>query len=328
MLKVLDPINIQKYMIDMNTLDDSLYSNWSYNINYVLTEKVIDPYNSMIYECINNHLSRNTPSNDGSNWTFVSPANSMAMFDRSVNTYSEGGSSSGIYVKLTPRQRINGIALLDMVGISSATITLFYLTTAIPGGVITSTTDTYSYGITMMRNINQPGGYVQFIFNISLESRNVSNWREYFIEPYAIKTDCFIGFPSRSDYQIEFTTSSANCKIGAMMLGNFVELGDVGYGVSSSIDDYSIKTTNAYGVTTLTARDYTKRVNYPITVPNWAMRRSFSTLSALRTKPAVFIGSDDYRYTPFTVYGYVSNFDVSLSFSTFSIINIEVKGFN
>ena len=112
MLKVLDPINIQKYMISWSTLDDSRYSSWRANVNYVLTDQVIDPYNSMIYECRNNHLSYDAPSNNGSNWTFVSPANSMAMFDRSINTYSEG-SSSGITAQLKPNQRINGIALLD-----------------------------------------------------------------------------------------------------------------------------------------------------------------------------------------------------------------------
>jgi len=99
-----------------------------------------------------------------------------------------------------------------------------------------------------------------------------------------------------------------------------------GYGISSSIDDYSVITTDEWGVSKLVERDYVKRVNYPITVENWAMRRAFSTLAALRATPAVFIGSDDYRYTPFTVFGRVARFSVSLSFATYSIINVEVQG--
>jgi hypothetical protein len=162
-------------------------------------------------------------------------------------------------------------------------------------------------------------------YSINLQNRSVSNWSDYFVEPYTILSDVFVGFSSRADMQITLSMP-AGSEIGALMVGNYIELGDTGYGVTSGIEDYSVKQTDEFGVTTLVERDFAKRVNFPITVENFAMRRSFSTLASLRARPALFVGSEDYRYSPFTVFGYVSNFEVALSFATYSIINLEVKG--
>ena len=167
---------------------------------------------------------------------------------------------------------------------------------------------------------------MQLIYSIALEYRNVSDWNSYFNEPYTLKSDVFLAFSSRKDYTISVAINEASPEIGSFVVGNFVEIGDVGYGATAGIEDYSIVTTDEFGVSKLTERDYVKRVTYPITVRDIHINRAFSTLAAVRARPTVFVGSDDYRLSPLTVFGRVSNFDMSLSFPSYSIFNVEIQG--
>ena len=138
----------------------------------------------------------------------------------------------------------------------------------------------------------------------------------------------FLAFASRNDYTIHVLIDETSPEIGSFVVGNFVEIGEVDYGVTAGIDDYSIVKTDEFGISTLNERTYVKRVTYPVTVENAYINRAFSTLADVRAKPTVFIGSDDYRLSPLTVFGRVSNFEMSLQFSSYAIFNVEIQGLN
>lgn len=326
MIKVLDPITLSTAMLTASSVPEADHPAWVSGATYAVDDKAIRTSTHRIYQRQTAGAGTVAPELDDINWVDIGPTNRWAMFDASVSTTTVGD-ASGLHITLAPG-RCNGLTLLDTANILQATVTCTYaMATGDASTPPSVSTEDYAYGITLTRTITYgPAGTVTLRYDISLQNRNVSNWSSFFLEPYAIKTDVFIGFTSRPDTTITLDITSPNPQIGALMVGNYIELGDVGYGISAGIDDYSVVTTDAYGTTTLQERDYTKHASYPITVENWAIRRSFSTLASLRAKPAVFIGSDDYRYTPFTVFGYVASFQLSLSFATYSIINVEVKG--
>jgi hypothetical protein len=331
MLKVLKPLSIKDAMLQSSSVPETDYAEWVSGAAYSLGARVILLSTHRIYQCIVAVTGATTPTSDTAHWVEVGPTNRWAMFDSKVSTATVG-TAAGLQVVLKPG-RCNGLALLELAGIAACSVTCTYPVTAQgTRGALTVTTRIYSFGVELTTTTDTRGeagtlvGSVTLAYSIQLQNRNVSDWTGYFLEPFVVKTDVFVGFPSRSDMTVTLDIASALPKIGALMIGNFVELGDSGYGVSSSIDDYSVVQTDEWGVSKLVERDYVKRVNYPVTVENWAMRRAFSTLSSLRATPAVFIGSDDYRYTPFTVFGRVARFNVSLSFATYSIVNVEVQG--
>lgn len=304
---------------------------WVSGTAYAVGARVIRLANHRIYQCIVAVNGTKAPELDTLSWVEVGPTNRWAMFDSKVSTPTQG-TASGLQVVLKPG-RCNGLAMLELDGITAFSITCAYPVTAQGDkGALTVATREYSFGVLLTTTTDTRGaagtpvGSVTLAYSVQLQNRNVSDWVGYFVEPFVVKTDVFIGFPSRADMTISLDIPGATPKVGALMIGNFIELGDASYGVSSSIDDYSVVTTDEWGVSRLVERDYTKRVNYPLTVENWAMRRAFSTLSSLRATPAVFIGTDDYRYTPFTVFGRVARFNVALSFATYSIVNVEVQG--
>jgi len=318
MLKVLDPITFPDSKVTAYSLTTDEYPTWvatsAYN-QYATVAYIGRAWKAAQYIPPNSAAPGNSQ-----NWVDVGPLNRWAMFDGRVSTRTKGGTET-FSVTLAPG-RCNGIALLDMVNVTTLTITASYPQTS------TQTSDTtaeYAYGITLRTRVLS--SQVQLIYTVNLENRaNVSDWKSFFVEPYQIATDTFVELPSRSDMTIKIETTDDNIEIGSLIIGNFIELGDVGYGVSAGIEDYSNIITDDFGISTLVQRDYVKRVSYPLTVPNYGIRRAYSTLAALRAKPAVFIGSDDYRYTPFTVYGIVENFDLALSFATYSVINVDVRG--
>lgn len=322
-LKVLDPITITDARLLSSSLPESDYSTWSAATAYAAGARVIRTETHSIYQAAVAITGSVPPEQDVDSWVRVGPTNRWAMFDNAVSTQS-AAAGNNLSVQIRPG-RCNGVALINASNATWAAIECVYPVTVDASLPTKVEVEDYAYNIKLTRTTHYAAGQISLKFEISLQNRNISNWTGFFVEPYTILSDVFIGFSSRADMDITLTMP-AGCRLGAWLVGNYVELGDVGYGVSSGIDDYSIKSTDEFGATTLVERDYAKRVNFPVTVDNYAMRRSFSTLAALRAKAALFVGSDDYRYSPFTVFGYVSNFDVALSFATYSIINIEVKG--
>lgn len=318
MLKVLAPIESLSTKVTAYSLTADEYPTWVVTSAY-------DQYATVAYIGRAWKAAQYIPPNSAApgssqNWVDVGPLNRWAMFDGRVSTRTVGGTAK-FSVTLVPG-RCNGVALLDMIDISTLTIIASYPQAS------TQTSDTtteYAYGITLRTQVLSTE--VRLTYTINLENRaNVSDWKTFFKEPYQIATDAFVDLPSRADMTITIETDDDNPQIGSLIIGNFVELGDVGYGVTAGIEDYSNIITDDFGVSTLVPRDYVKRVSYPITVPNYGIRRAYSTLAALRATPAVFIGSDDYRYTPFTVFGIVENFELALSFATYSVINVDVRG--
>jgi len=323
MLKVLDPIAITDAKLVSSSLPEADSPEWVSGRAYVEGEMVMLRSAHGLYRCVVAITGTVPPDKDSANWVRIAPTNRWAMFDASVSTKTLAGSSS-MTVVIRPG-RCNGIALINLGGAASATITCTYGIGVDASKSTEVKVEEYAYNILLTRTANYAAGTMTLQYSINLQNRSVSNWSDYFVEPYTILSDVFVGFSSRADMQITLSMP-AGSEIGALMVGNYIELGDTGYGVTSGIEDYSVKQTDEFGVTTLVERDFAKRVNFPITVENFAMRRSFSTLASLRARPALFVGSEDYRYSPFTVFGYVSNFEVALSFATYSIINLEVKG--
>lgn len=319
MLKVLAPIESLITKVTGYNLATDEYPAWDGTKSYGQDAKVA--YRNRAWTAVQYvPPSAVTPVNASQYWVDAGPLNRWAMFDGRVSTRTKGD-ALGLHVQIVPGQ-CNGIALLDMIDITTLKITASYPQNS---AQTSDTTTDYAYGITLRTQVLSTE--VRLTYTVNLENRaNVSDWKTFFKEPYQIATDAFVDLPSRADMTIAINTLNSNPQIGSLIIGNFVELGDVGYGVTAGIEDYSNIITDDFGVSTLVPRDYVKRVSYPITVPNHGIRRAYSTLAALRATPAVFIGSDDYRYTPFTVFGIVENFELALSFATYSVINVDVRG--
>lgn len=329
MLKVMRPTVVTDAMLVSCSIPETDYPAWAAATSYVVGARVIRTTTHRIYQAVTaiaGNASNAAPENDANHtaWVEIGPTNRWAMFDQRVSTRSTG-SYSTLTVQIQPG-RCNGVSLMDMVNVPEFTIEVSW---SAESGITKDETTDYAYGITLRTIITAT--QVRLIYAANLRQRNVSNWKEYFLEPYAIKTDVFIGFSSRSDATITLTVPPLPVggpvpQIGAFMLGNYVELGDVGRDADAGAESYTSIQTDEWGISRIVERDYVKRISYPILVYNYGLNRIFSTLAELESNPAVFVGSDDFRYTPYTVYGVVESFNVGAGNGNSSICNINVKG--
>jgi hypothetical protein len=225
------------------------------------------------------------------------------MFDTYINTSTKLTTSIGTpELKATVQPGVcNGVALLDIIGAGSVAV--------------------------IMKN----GALTVFSQTQELDNTFISDWYMYYFEPFDVKSDVLFGpMPPYPNATVEVivtpTTVGTEVQLGAAMFGNTVELGQLQYGASAGIIDYSKKETDEFGITTLVQRGYAKRATYTLNVDNSQIRRVFSTLAALRATPAVWIGVDGYTYTPLTVFGKYNDFGINVSYPTFSSCSLEIEG--
>lgn len=329
MLKVMQPTAMASAMLVSCSVPENDQPTWSATSNYAVGARVMRTTTHRIYQAIadiTGNASNTAPELDTANaqWVDIGPTNRWAMFDQRVSSRTVG-TSAGLSVSIQPG-RCNGVALMDMVGIPEFTLEVVWDATS---GITKDETTSYAYGIELRTIITAT--QIRLVYTANLRQRNVSNWKEYFLEPYSIKTDAFIGFASQREATITLTVPPPQSvdpvpEIGAFMFGNYVELGDVGRDADAGAESYTAITTDEWGISKIVERSYVKRVTYPVLVYNYGLNRLFSTLAELQSKPAVFVGSDDFRYTPYTVYGVVESFNVGGDNGTASICNVNVKG--
>lgn len=241
----------------------------------------------------------------GSNplWIDRGPTNRHAMFDSIVSTGTSlvtSTSQPAMLVTVSPGI-CNGVATMDVTGVSSVTCEMF------------------------------DGATLVYTETSTVDNTFISNWYEYFFEPYDVFTDLVFGplppYPSAT-VRLTFTPTAVGATVscGAALYGNTVELGEVEYGATAGITDYSRKETDEFGITTLVERGFSKTASYTIQVATSQLRRVFSTLAALRATPAVWIASDDVDFTPLNAFGYPKDWGVNVQYYGYAAFSIEIEG--
>ena len=164
----------------------------------------------------------------------------------------------------------------------------------------------------------------------TVDNTFISNWYEYFFEPYDVFNDLLFGplppYPSAT-VKLTFTPTSAGSTIhcGSALYGNTVELGTVEYGASAGIEDYSRIETDDFGITTIVERGFLKHASYSVNIETAQFRRVFSTLAALRATPSVWVASDEVNLSPLNAYG-LPTFNTNVPYYGYINCTIEIKG--
>ena len=236
-------------------------------------------------------------------WLDLGPTNRHAMFDSIISTgttLTTSTSQPAMLVTVSPGI-CNGVATMDVTGVSSVTCEMFN------------------------------GATLVYTETKAVDNTFISNWYEYFFEPYDVFTDLLFGplppFPSAT-VKLTFAPTSVGTtiKCGAALYGNTVELGAVEYGASAGITDYSRKETDEFGITTLVERGFSKHASYQLQVESSQLRRVFSTLAALRATPAVWTATDEYKLTPLNTFGYPKDWGVNIQYYNYASFSIEIEG--
>lgn len=269
-------------------------------------------YNNRKYQCLVSHTSGPTTLPDainGTTWLDLGPTNQWAMFDNETSTATTNTGS--IIATIKPKTAANpvywnSIAVMGVTGAASVKIDIYNGTGRTSGDLI--------YTMTTL-----------------VDNTPITNWYEYYFAAFQTSTEfIFNNLPSYLNAEIVLTitgqTIGTLVSCGGFVVGLAQDLGGVQYGASAGILDYSVKETDAFGVTTFVQRNFAKRVDYQLKIPNSEIRRVYSALTSLRATPAVWIGSEEYKYSPLVVFGFYKDFSITVQYPNHSNATLEIEG--
>lgn len=229
-------------------------------------------------------------------WLNLGADNRYKMFDDIITTQTIN--SGTIEVEVTPAKIINGLAFFGL------------------------------YGNTINVVMDDPTEGEVYNETRSLQDNSlISTWYSYFFEPITFKSDIvFLDLPAYATGVITVTIDAglSDAKCGEMLMGVVRNLGVSNFGTSVSIQDYSIKSVDAFGNTVIVERPFSKRADYDVTVETAFVGSVQQVLASIRATPTVFIGDENRQST--IVYGFYKQFNIVISTPSISDCTIEVEG--
>ena len=283
----------------LSTAPENDYAAWNSGTAYTVGTRVILVSTHKIYECLvantnfspDVNLTGTTPK-----WLEISATNKWLMFDSGWG--SQTVIETPLTVVLTPSQIFDALALMN-VDATSITVNMTVL-----GVNVYSKTESMVTGI------------------------DIIDWYGYFFDPIMNKTDIiFQDIPpySNSVITISIINASSTAKCGNCVIGNYYEMGLTQYGAKAGITDYSVKTVDSFGNTTIVKRSYSKRMSVNLAISGLIIDDLLAVLAMYRSTPIVWIGADN-LYTSLIVYGFYKDFEIDITYPTLSYCTLTIEG--
>lgn len=118
-------------------------------------------------------------------------------------------------------------------------------------------------------------------------------------------------------------TGPYGVSVGALAVGNKTFLGQTQRGSGIGIVDYSRRAVDEFGAVSFTRRGYSKRINARIVLATSDVDRVSGILTALRSVPAVWIGSS--QYLAMIAFGYFRDWSIAVSNYVTSELSLEIE---
>jgi hypothetical protein len=298
-MKVIKSQAVTDSTLTTTDVPENDYAAWLVGTTYAAADRVIvtTPNIHNIYESVQGANTGNDPvTDDGTWWTIVSSTNRWKMFNDVVQEQTI--QADVITVTITPTIVTTALAAIN-VDCASITVTV---TDPSEGVVYDETFQMTSYS-------------------------GIINWYDYFFTAIDRKKELSVlGLPPYSQAAIEvtFNDSGETAKVGALVIGTSSFIGDSQYGASFGIIDYSTKTIDAQGRTTITAGAYSDEADIDVVIETARFAEVKKILTDLRTTPSVWIAEDNTEGT--IIYGYYREFDVLLTGPVVSMCTLSIEG--
>jgi len=157
----------------------------------------------------------------------------------------------------------------------------------------------------------------------------IDNWYQYLFAPIELVEDFVVLEVPAGTYgtiDISIDKPGGIAKLGALVLGQTSTLGVALYGTSIRLRDFSRKERDDFGNFVIQERDFSKVAEFDVAVDTANISAVQRTVAQYRAKPVVWIGEAAYEST--IIYGFCTDFGVSISGPTISDATFSVEGLN
>ena len=299
-LVLVKPVTITDAMLTATDVAEADYGVYNAATAYGLADRVIVTTGvHKVYESLQAANTGHDPTLAASAawWIEVGPTNRWKLFDTSNSTQTTQAAAA--YYEITPGVPVNAVAALNV----SADSVRIRLTDPTDGVVYDETTS-------LLGTIPAPSWLDYFFGSVSPEDQVIA----LDLPPYASAV-----------LRVDFASASGNVACGVLLMGYQLSFGDgIEYGARAGIHDYSRKETNAWGDTVLDQRAYAKRAEWAMPVANTEIDALLRALVAVRATPCLWVGYAAYSLT--TVFGFYKDFDITISYPTYSDCTLTIEG--
>lgn len=297
-MKVIKSQAVTDTTLTTTDVPENDYAAWLVGTTYAATDRVIvtTPNIHNIYESAQGSNTGNNPvGDDGTWWTVVSSTNRWKMFNDVIQEQTV--QTDGIDVTLEQSQIITA---LSAVNVDCESIDVI-VTDPVDGEIFNQNYPMISYS-------------------------GITDWYDYFFLPIERKSDlAVIGLPPYITASINVVfNGTGDVKVGALVLGAALTIGDSQYGASFGIIDYSTKSVDTQGRTTITEGTYSDEADIDVVIETARFAQVKKILTDLRNQPTVWVASEEADGT--LIYGYYREFEVLYSGPVVAMCTLSIEG--
>lgn len=294
---ILKPIDLVPSDISSTNVAVNDFAAWNSATSYTVGTKVIRTTTNRIYRNQIAGINATIPEADSARWADEGYVNAYKMIDSQSST-----------------QTVRALDISFTVNSGDAISSMAFVNIAGEELTITATNN---------------GAETIYSKTISLESVNITSIFEWFTEPFVQKSEHFeIDFPelyTNPIINISLSSQAGDCKLGRVILSKAYEIGQLQYGAAIGIKDYSVKTTDANNIVSLTKKDNVKILSFKLIIGQNETNRINKLLRDLLSIPCVFIGygGEGYDYT--LAHGFYQNFRVVLQLPEINYCELDIE---
>ena len=295
---IIKPYTVVDASLISSNIAETDYAAWAVGTTYALAQRVIVVGSNIhkVYESLQATNVGHTPASSPTWWLDMGATNRWDMFDQSLQ--SQSSNATTINVTLNPTQRIDSVALLN---IAAYTVQI-KMTDAVDGLVYNKTTVLASYS-------------------------GIDDWFSYFYEPVVRRSDFIVNdLPpyTNATIQVILTETGGTVYCGGLLVGQQTFIGNTQYGSSVGMQDYSLKTQDAFGNYSILQRAFRKTGSFQIQLASNYTDQLMALLTGLRATPIIYSGSAD--FTSMMIYGFYKDLSVNIAYPEVSQCTLTIEG--
>ena len=300
-LVIVRPLSISESNIVSTNVTYSEYPAWSNTDTYASGDRVSVTATNAVYESAKADNTGNNPTDKNSlYWVRVGPVNKWAAFDSSVSTQTKNPNE--IKFVIFPHSAVNCVALLNV-------------NDAIEARVV-------------MRSFNTDDSKIVYDKTIDLSTYSISAswWGFFYGQRFEQNQGLLLDLPNFAECRIELTvTGREKLAVGNIIIGQNEPFGKgIELGARVGIQDYSRKETNEFGDTVLVKRAFAKRANFDLMIGKGEVDPLQDYLARIRAEPVLWVGTKEYTST--VLFGFYRNFEIIISYPTYSMCELQIEG--
>lgn len=295
-MRLIQGIEITDAILQASNIPENDYPVYSPAATYQDGSRVLVPELHRIYLSTTTQTNKYPPSNLTS-WVDEGASNRWRMFDAYASTQTVG--NGAINITVAAGMLFDSLALFNLSGFDVR---------------ITSTSA--SEGVIYDKTIPL------------VDTADITDWDRYFFSEVSAKDTLLLNDLPRyfdASLAISINGSGGQAKCGHFVIGNQFDVGEVRWGFSLGLTDFSrVNTDPETGIVSIRKGRYAKRHGFPVRIEHARVDAVYKKLIECRSTPVVYVGGEIFEAN--TLFGLYPEMEIITNDEMYSTCDLRIQG--